>query len=140
MNERERRSATILWLRLAHVFQKINRISVAEMRCQGLSLAQFDILAQIGAHEGLSQQELADYLLVTKGNISQLVEKMEQRGLVRRSAEGRMMRLWLTEQGHALYAGCIPAHEELLARQFTSLSAVEQRQLRALLARLDHGL
>ena len=114
----ERRSATVLWLRLAHVFQKIDHVAVEQLRCRNLSIAQFDALAQIGAHEGLTQQELANHLLVTKGNISQLVEKMEQRGLLRRTAQGRVMRLWLTEQGRELYTGCVPAHEELLARQF----------------------
>ncbi len=136
----ERRSATVLWLRLAHVFQKIDHVAIEQLRCHNLSIAQFDALAQIGAHEGLTQQELANHLLVTKGNISQLVEKMEQRGLLRRMAQGRVMRLWLTEQGRELYAGCVPAHEELLARQFSSLSTLEQRQLRALLTRLDHIL
>jgi len=140
IGERERRSATVLWLRLVRVFQKIDHVAVEQMRCGKLSLAQFDVLAQIGAHEGLTQQQLADHLLVTKGNVSQLVEKMEQRGLVRRSARGRTMRLWLTEQGRELCSSCVPAHEELLALQFSSLSPQEQRQLRTLLTRLDHNL
>src|SRR5215469_13597393 len=102
-SKQARRSATVLWMRLVRVFQKLDHVAVEQIRCQDLSLAQFDVLAQVGSHEGLTQQELANYLLVTKGNISQLVEKMEQRGLVRRSAQGRSMRLWLTEEGQALY-------------------------------------
>jgi DNA-binding MarR family transcriptional regulator len=135
-----RRSATILWVRLARVFQKLDRVAVEQMRSQDLSLAQFDVLAQVGSHEGLTQQELADHLLVTKGNVSQLVEKMDQRGLVRRSAQGRTMRLWLTPEGHALYTRCIPPHEELLARQFAVLNPKERQQLRTLLTKLDHNL
>src|SRR6516225_1734565 len=126
-SKQARRSATILWLRLARVFQKLDHVAVEHMRSQDLSLAQFDVLAQVGSHEGLTQQELADHLLVTKGNVSQLVEKMEQRGLVRRSAQGRTMRLCLTQEGHALYNRSIPPHEELLARQFSSLSPTERR-------------
>jgi DNA-binding MarR family transcriptional regulator len=139
-SKQARRSATVLWLRLVHVFQKLDRMAVEQMRSQDLSLAQFDVLAQVGSHEGLTQQELADHLLVTKGNISQLVEKMEQRGLVRRSAQGRTMRLWLTQEGHALYTRSIPPHEELLAREFSCLSPTERRQLRTLLTKLDHSL
>jgi DNA-binding MarR family transcriptional regulator len=139
-SKQAQRSATILWVRLARVFQKLDHLAVEQMRSQDLSLAQFDVLAQVGSHEGLTQQELADHLLVTKGNISQLIEKMEQRGLVRRSAQGRTMRLWLTQQGRALYAQSIPNHEELLVRQFTSLTPKESRQLRTLLTKLDHNL
>jgi DNA-binding MarR family transcriptional regulator len=139
-SKQARRSATVLWLRLAHVFQKLDHMAVEQLRSQGLSLAQFDVLAQVGSHEGLTQQELADHLLVTKGNISQLVEKMEERGLVRRLAQGRTMRLWLTQKGRALYASSIPPHEKLLARQFSNLNPSERRQLRTLLTKLDHSL
>lgn len=135
-----RRSTTVLWVRLARVFQKLDHLAVEQMRSQDLSLAQFDVLAQVGSHEGLTQQELADHLLVTKGNISQLVEKMEQRGLVHRSAQGRTMRLWLTQKGHTLYSSSIPSHEELLAHQFSILNPNERRQLRTLLTKLDHSL
>jgi DNA-binding MarR family transcriptional regulator len=135
-----RRGALVAWLRLMRVFQKIDRKGAEQMRCSDLSMAQFDVLAQVGKHDGLTQQELADHLLVTKGNISQLIEKMEQRGLVRRCAQGRTMRLSLTEKGHALYASIIPAHEAMLARQLAALSPEEQRQLRTLLTKLDHAL
>jgi DNA-binding MarR family transcriptional regulator len=139
-SKQAQRSATILWVRLARVFQKLDHMAVEQMRSQDLSLAQFDVLAQVGGHEGLTQKELADYLLVTKGNISQLIEKMEQRGLVRRSAQGRTMRLWLTRKGHDLYTRSIPSHEELLVRQFSILNPKECRQLRTLLTKLDHSL
>src|SRR5215469_9250953 len=139
-SKQARRSATVLWLRLARVFQKLDHMAVEQMRAQDLTLAQFDVLAQVGSHEGLTQQELAEHLLVTKGNISQLVEKMERRGLVRRSSQGRSMRLWLTQKGHTLYSRSIPPHEELLARQLDVLSPAERRQLRTLLAKLDHNL
>ncbi len=140
MTEQEERSATMLWLRLCRVFQKIDHAAFDQMRDRNLSQAQFDVLAQIGAHEGLTQQKLANQLLVTKGNISQLVERMEQRGLVRRTAQGRTMRLWLTEQGGELYASGVPEREAMLAHLFSSLSIAQQRQLRLLLTQLDHSL
>ena len=38
------------------------------------------MLAKVGSTEGISQQELADALLVTKGNVCQLLDKMEGSG------------------------------------------------------------
>ena len=45
----------------------------------GLSIAQFDILATLGFRQGITQQELAERLLVTKGNICGMIDRMEAR-------------------------------------------------------------
>lgn len=135
------RSASLyVWLRLARVFQKIDRRTADYLRQWDLSIAQFDVLVQVGIAEGMTQQELADKLLVTKGNISQLIERLERRGLVRRSQEGRMSRLYLTEEGRALRELVMPAQEGLICDQFGSLSAEDLSRLRDILGRLDRSL
>lgn len=134
------RPALLAWLRLARVFQKIDRISAERFRCNCLSVAQFDVLARVGSSQGLTQQELADSLLVTKGNVCQLLDRMEQANLLERRQEGRTNRLFLTERGQELYATIIPAHEETIVQLFAALSNEEQMQLLRLLSRLDHSL
>ncbi|MGZ3674348.1 MAG: MarR family winged helix-turn-helix transcriptional regulator [Ktedonobacterales bacterium] len=135
-----RKPSVISWLRLARVHQKVNRATTEFMREYGLSTAQFDVLAQISATEGCTQQELADRLFVTKGNISQLLERLEQRGLIRRKPQGRAYQLYLTNEGQSLTAKAVPAQEEFIARLFGGLTYEEQSQLRHLLDRLDHEL
>jgi DNA-binding MarR family transcriptional regulator len=135
------RQAVLAWMRLARVFQKVERVSAAHLRRScGLSLAQFDVLARLGAREGIVQQELADALLVTKGNVSQLLGKMERGGLIRRCQEGRAVRLYLTDAGRRLAAGAVPAQERVVTRQLAALTPGEQRQLLTLLRKLDHAL
>lgn len=135
-----RKPSVISWLRLARVHQKVNHATTEFMREYNLSMAQFDVLAQISATEGCTQQELADRLFVTKGNISQLLERLEQRGLIRRKPHGRAYRLYLTEEGQSLTARAVPAQEEFIARLLGGLSYDEQSQLRHLLNRLDHEI
>ena len=135
-----RTPALLAWLRLARVYQKVDRASADHLRGLGLSVAQFDVLARIGASEGLSQQQLADHLLVTKGNITQLLHRLERDGLVRRCQEGRLNRLYLTEQGRDLAARAVPAQEELIARLFSALPGAQQQRLLDLLRALDHAL
>jgi DNA-binding MarR family transcriptional regulator len=137
---RSQRGPVLAWLRLARVFQKLDRLSAEHLRSTGLSVAQFDILAQLGGGEGMTQQQLADRLLVTKGNVCQLLDRMEQRGLLERRQDGRANRLFLTDAGRALREEIVPAHEAEIATYFDSLSPAEQRQLVALLRRLDHAL
>jgi DNA-binding MarR family transcriptional regulator len=134
-----RQAAVLAWLRLARVFQKIDTRSERSFRSHGLNTAQFDVLAKVGAASGMTQQELADALLVTKGNISQLLGKMEQEGLIARRQEGRTNCLSLTERGQALYRLVVPRQEALIAELLAPLSADEQHELLRLLRKLDQG-
>ena len=52
----ERSSAVPAWLRLVRVFQKVDRASVDLLRQWDLSVAQFDVLVQVGVAEGMTQQ------------------------------------------------------------------------------------
>ena len=128
------------WLRLMRTYQKIERAAAQQLREYGLSLAQFYVLTHVGAAEGLVQQELADGLLVTKGNIVQLLDRLEASDLLERRREGRSNRLYLTPAGRSLYDRIIPPHEAMIAQQFRGLTSEERRQLHRLLRRLDQTL
>ena len=135
-----RTPGVLAWMRLARVFQRIDRASAAHLQRWKLSVAQFDVLAQVGGSDGLTQQELADRLLVTKGGVAQLLERMERDGLICRRQQGRTKRVFLTAEGRRLRAAAMPAQEWLIATQFAALPDRQQRQLLALLRRLDHAL
>lgn len=134
------RSSVLAWLRLYRVVQKIDRAQNAYLRSWDLNTAQFDVLAHVGAHKGITQQELADSLLVTKGNISQLLDRMEKLDLLRRCQEKRNNILVLTEKGQELYERVVPTTEKLIEEQFTVFSASEIAELLGLARKLDQAL
>jgi|SRR5947209_6548483 len=135
-----KQSSVLAWLRLLRVFHKVERRLQDHCRESDLSLAQFDVLAHVGANEGMTQQQLADALLVTKGNVCQILDRMECTGTLERRQEGRANRLFLTGKGRDLFAMTVPAHEACLAAAFTGLEAEEQTQLLHLLRKLDRSL
>ncbi len=135
-----RRHGLLAWLRLARVFRKVERDSGEHLRGWDLSVAQFDVLAHVGASEGVVQQELADSLLVTEGNVCQLLDRMEGRGLILRRKEGRTNRLFLTDEGRRLFDEVVPAHEAMISERFSALSRREQERLHELLRKLDWAL
>jgi len=124
-----RRHSVLAWLRMWRVVQKVERAAAEHLRAYGLNSAQFYVLANVGASEGCMQKELGDSLLVTKGNISHLVDQMERRGLISRRQEGRR-----------LFEEVVPAHEDLVHQQMSALPEEEQAQLHELLRELDHSL
>ena len=132
--------AVVTWLRLARVYHRIQQAAAGQLREHGLTLAQFDVLAQVGAAEGLTQQALADRLLVTKGNVSQLLDRMGQAGLVERLPEGRVCRLRLTADGRALRDVVLPLHERLIAERLGALDGSDLATLHRLLRDLDQAL
>ena len=132
--------SVFLWIRIAHIRRKYERAAMEELRCWNLSLAQFDVLMTLSVSEGMTQFDLAKRLLVTQGNITQLLDKLEQRGLLTRHQEGRTKCLLLTDQGRDLLATVLPTHMLWNAEQFAGLSPVEQQQLLSLLRKLDHAM
>ena len=135
-----RRPSVLAWLRLLRVAQKVERDLARQLKLWGLNSAQFDVLAHVGAAEGITQQELADSLLVTKGNVAQLLGRMERRGLIERRSQGRTNRLFLTDEGRRTFTEVVPAHEALIDDRLSVLSEEDQKQLFELLRRLDRAL
>ncbi|MFC4055544.1 MarR family winged helix-turn-helix transcriptional regulator [Actinomadura syzygii] len=99
----------------------------------GLSMAQACVLGRVGRDRGM--RELADELGCDASNITQIIRRLEARGLVRRRPhpeDGRSRQIVRTPEGTTLYA----AFEEsfAFARAVTAgLSADERDQLTVLL-------
>jgi len=68
----ERRQAVVIWSRLALIYKRLDALGEKKFRAVGINTAWFDVLARVGAHEGITQGELAAALYVTKGCVSQL--------------------------------------------------------------------
>jgi DNA-binding MarR family transcriptional regulator len=136
------RPAVVAWMRLARVFKEIDRRTSDHMRLYDLSVAQFDVIAQVGAHEGITQQELANVLLVTKGNVTQLLDKMEARGLVERrpARTGRGNHLYLTPAAWELNRRVVPAQEALVAACWAALDPAEIRAVDRSLRTISRSL
>jgi DNA-binding MarR family transcriptional regulator len=97
-------------------------------------------LRRVRTGRDLTQQVLVDQLGVTRGNVSQLLSKLEAEGLVLRSPQGSAKVLRLTESGEAMVAELLPEHDHFIAECFSALSEAEQQQLVTLLSRLEDSL
>ncbi|MGE7904672.1 MarR family winged helix-turn-helix transcriptional regulator [Peribacillus sp. NPDC094092] len=133
----EEQLGLMLWFRITRIYNQSIRESNQHLKKWNLSAAQFDILVQVGSHERLSQQELANKLFVTKGNITQLLRKMEELGLIKREQEWKTKYLSLTEEGKEFFHEVVPKQEHFQASQFANLNEAEKQQLLDLLSKVQ---
>lgn len=113
-----------IWFRVIRLHRRAVNTVASELKALGLSIPQFDLLSTLTEREGMSQQDLAERLYVTKGNVSGLLDRMVEAGLVeRRSIPGdrRSNALYLTEKGRDLAEKGIAAQRSYVTRTLGAL-------------------
>lgn len=136
MTEEDDRGAERVWLRLVRLHARLGAVFSERLRGAGLSAAQFDVLATLTEREGLSQQELAERLYVTKGNISGLIDRLAAGGLVeRRTIEGdrRSRAIYLTSAGRTLALRGVELQRAFVAETFGRLDSERLREFESLI-------
>jgi DNA-binding MarR family transcriptional regulator len=128
------------WIQLVRTFSRMERKLEQVLERHGLSIAQFDILATLGFEQGITQQELAARLLVTKGNICGMIDRMEASGWVERRpdpVDRRANRLFLTRRGKTQLGQTMPLEQALVKKIMGALKPFELQTLYQFLDRLD---
>lgn len=131
------------WIRLMKAYNLVLREARSSLdgRC---TLPQFDVLAHLYKEEpGLTLAELSRKLLVTAGNVTGLIDRMERMGWVKRvpdDADRRVTRVQLTAAGRAAAAKLIPLHASDIEKLFSVLNEREKSQLRQLLDKVIVGM
>lgn len=138
-----RQVAVSAWLRLLKVQALLERQVRRELG-NGFTLPQFDVLNQLARRpDGMTFVELSRALLVTAGNLTGIVDRLERERMVRRAPhpdDRRARRLTLTRRGARAVAAAVPAHHREITRLMATLPQRDLRALRSLLGRLRDGL
>jgi MarR family 2-MHQ and catechol resistance regulon transcriptional repressor len=129
---------------LAECYQSFGRMSDARIRTYGLTPSQFDIIATLGNTAGMSFKELGEKTLITKGTLTGVVDRLEAKGLVKRSAlaqDRRSTVVKLTAKGEAEFTRVFGPHVEYCRVPFSDYSdadfAALDRELGKLKAHLN---
>jgi DNA-binding MarR family transcriptional regulator len=121
---------TRFWLQIlslhGNIFSSLNGLLSSQF---GLSVAKFDVLAQLDRHqEGLALGQLSQNLKVSGGNVSGLVRRLLADDLISKTMSNddrRSFIVRLTPKGNALFQTASAIHKEHLVQCFESVSAEE---------------
>jgi MarR family transcriptional regulator, 2-MHQ and catechol-resistance regulon repressor len=139
----EQGAALRLWVTLARCYATYAKAIAAKVQDYGLTTPQFGTLEALYHLGPLSLGELAEKLLVTGGNVTYVMDRLEDQGLVyryRRPDDRRVVQARLTAQGRELVADVFPRHASYVEHLSRHLSTEEQEALRGLLRRLGTGI
>ncbi|MGA7936402.1 MAG: MarR family transcriptional regulator [Kovacikia sp.] len=124
---------------LVRTYQAFSTYSEENIRELGLTSPQFDVICTLGNTSGMMMGQLAEKTLVTKGTLTGIVDRLEQKGLVRREVppeNRRCFMIVLTPEGNRVFEAVFPAHINHLKKQLGQLTEDETQQIQTSLKRL----
>lgn len=133
-----------LWLRLLSTTKLISQEIRRRLRSEfDATLPQFDVLSQLYREvDGLRLGELSQRTMVTNGNVTGLVERLEKEGLLNRERLGNDRRVTvakLTEQGRSHFERMAIAHESWLKELMKDSDPIILRGLFAHIGDIKHA-
>jgi len=128
------------WLRLLSCETVIEQKLRSLMRTQfSVTLPQFDVLSELErAGEQLTMSELSRELMVSNGNVTGVIDRLERNGFVFRSRadhDRRIQYIQLTPKGRKEFNEMAKQHERWLNDLFCDLSMSDMAALQELLLR-----
>ncbi|MCH8506959.1 MAG: MarR family transcriptional regulator [Ectothiorhodospiraceae bacterium] len=125
---------------LVNAYQAFEHYALPHIKKQGLTPAQFYVIATLGNTPGMNFKQLAERTLLYKTTLTSVVDRLEDRGYVRRvpsQQDRRSTLVQLTPQGETLFNQVFPAHRAHLAKKFGQLTEDDIAQGMRFLGRLQ---
>ncbi|WP_417450179.1 MarR family winged helix-turn-helix transcriptional regulator [Kordiimonas sp.] len=130
------------WLRLLGSSNAIRKSLTGQMQAaHNVSLSRFDILANLyrAPEAGVRLSALSKQLMVSNGNVTQVMTPLIKEGLVERQPcpnDARAAMARLSAAGRATFEAMASEHAEWVEDIFSPLTATEHAQLQYLLEKL----
>jgi MarR family 2-MHQ and catechol resistance regulon transcriptional repressor len=132
-------TALNLWVVLARAFDAVERHARASIARFGLGTTEFGVLEALYHKGELPVCEVQRKILVESSSTTYVVDKLVERGLVRRrdsETDRRVILLELTPRGRRLMKRIFPSHAAVMRRAVGALSPREQAEAARLLRTL----
>lgn len=131
-----------LWVVLSRAQAAVAAHADADAHRHGLSLAEFGALEALYSKGALLVGDLQRKVLKSSGGITYVVDRLQDKGLVRRrpcAEDRRAIYAELTDEGRALMERIFPLHAESVEAATAGLDAAEQRRAIELLRKLGRS-
>ncbi len=133
-----------MWIRLLAVTRSAENALREHLRVNhDTTLPRFDVMAALWRRrDGVTMSELSRLLLVSNGNATTVVDRLEADGLVARrpsETDRRIVHVALTAEGLKTFETLAASHEAEVAKLFSGLSEADIDTLTDILKRARPG-
>ena len=130
-----------LWLRIVSCSQMVEQEIRTMLREKyDTTLPRFELMAALDrVPDGLTMGELSGWLMVTKGNVTGIAERLSEDGYIKRTptpTDRRSFCVTLTPKGKKHFKEIENAYEQLLDRLFAEVSLDDSDMFTGVLARV----
>jgi len=132
-----------VWVRILRVHNVISTEIRRKVGRKGLTLPQLYLITTLGLQGDMPLGKLGQEMLVTKGNITTIVDHLEKSGFVIREQDQEDRRkTWIrfTVKGKHLFGEVLSAYEEEFVPLMNCLSQKELKELSLLLKKMSEGI
>ncbi|MNI12422.1 HTH-type transcriptional regulator MhqR [compost metagenome] len=138
MNEEKEKSLD-LFIALSRASQWVNAHADRDIRRHGLNRTEFGVL-ELLYHKGSQPiQQIGGKVLMSSGNITYVVDKLEQKQFVMRKAsteDRRLIYAQITDQGKLFIESIFPQHVDVIKMAVDGLTLEEKKVASVLLKKL----
>jgi DNA-binding MarR family transcriptional regulator len=127
------------WQLLAQVSQMFRSLSDTFMDQVGMHRAQAMLLCRLFERDGMTQSEIAEQLAVQGATITNMLQRMEEAGLVvrrRDEDDNRLVRVYLTDGGREKERASQAQFRQLEETIFAGISPEKRATLRQVLKQM----
>lgn len=123
-----------LWLKVLRLCSGVKTVLRERLKTEfDTTLPRFDVMAALYQYdEGLRMSELSSVLRVSNGNVTGIIDRLEQEGFVARlpvATDRRATVVKLTAQGKTEFAAQAKAHEQWIHELFSDVTATRYHTL-----------
>lgn len=142
MTDNQRSESLDLVIVLARAHNWVMAHTHRDIRSHGLNPTEFGVL-ELLHHKGPQPlQQIGEKILISSGNITYVVDKLEKKNLLVRKPcpeDRRVIFAELTEQGEKLLQEIFPQHEKVIERAVSGLEPEEKKIAIQLLKKLGRA-
>lgn len=128
-----------LFIVLSRAYKAINEHVNKVIQANGLNPTEFAVLELLYHKGDQPMQQIGGKILLASGSITYVVDKLEQKGLLKRIAcpnDRRVTYAQISDEGKKFIGGIFPEHADQIHRLMSSLTETEKSEAIELLKKL----
>ena len=138
-NNAEQTAALKLWVVLSRAHETVAELAKLDVERGELSLTEFAVMEALFHKGDLTAGEVSKRVLLRSGSLTYVIDKLVERGLIRRKLcdeDKRRTYLQLTNPGNALMRRIWPGHAAVIELATSGLTLAEKRTVARLLKKM----